>query len=77
MCDERERAAVDKFIANNDLNLKCVLLTHQHFDHILAARYIADKYGVDVCASTADNALGMNLQQQVASFGLPYKCQPI
>ena len=77
MCDERERAAVDRFLTDNDLHLKCILLTHQHFDHILAARYIANKYGVDVCASTADNSLGMNLQQQVASFGLPYKCQPI
>ena len=64
MCNKRERDAVDRFIKDNDLRLKCVLLTHQHFDHILSASYLADKYGVEVQASKADNYLGERLPQQ-------------
>ena len=77
MCNKRERDAVDSFIKDNDLRLKCVLLTHQHFDHILSASYLADKYGVEVQASKADNYLGERLPQQAADFGLPYECEPI
>ncbi len=77
MCDAREREAVNRFIADNELRLKSVLLTHQHFDHILSASYMASEYGVEVCASVADNLLGEHLPQQVAQFGLPYRCEPL
>ena len=77
MCDAREREVVDRFMADNELTLKGVLLTHQHFDHILSAGYLAGKYGVEVMASTADNVLGEHVEQQAAQFGLPYRCEPL
>lgn len=77
MGDSRERAVVDRFITENGLQVKHILLTHQHVDHILSADYLANKYSVDVCASIADNILGEKLPEQVAGFGLPYVCTPL
>ena len=77
MTDAAEREAVDKFIAENELRVVKVLLTHQHADHILSAHYLAEKYAVDICASAADGMLGARLPEQVAMFGLQCRCEPL
>lgn len=77
MADSGERNAVDKFIAENELKIKAVLLTHQHADHILSAQYIAEKYDVDISANFADNMLGNRLREQVAMFGLRCNSEPL
>ena len=43
-----ETAALDEFLAANRLQLKAVLLTHAHFDHIYGVRHCTDRYGVPV-----------------------------
>ena len=69
MCQD-ERDMVTKFIADNDLKVKHILLTHLHLDHVTSARWLADQTGADVCGSVLDKELGLNLPQQVAQFHL-------
>ncbi len=37
-----------QIIEEEELNLKAILLTHAHFDHILGLEYLRELYGVDV-----------------------------
>jgi glyoxylase-like metal-dependent hydrolase (beta-lactamase superfamily II) len=70
MMRQGERDMVTKFIADNDLKVKHILLTHLHLDHVTSARWLADQTGADVCGSILDKELGQNLPQQVAQFHL-------
>ena len=70
MMRQDERDMVTKFIADNDLKVKHILLTHLHLDHVTSARWLADQTGADVCGSILDKELGQNLPQQVAQFHL-------
>ena len=70
MMRQDERDMVTKFIADNGLKVKHILLTHLHLDHVTSARWLANQTGVDVCGSNLDKELGLNLPQQVAQFHL-------
>ena len=54
MMRDAEREMVDKFIKGQELNVKHILLTHLHIDHITGARWLADQTGADVCGSALD-----------------------
>ena len=43
--------AVDKYIEDNNIDIKFILQTHTHFDHVEGLKYYRDKFGVDVYAS--------------------------
>lgn len=73
MIDENERAAIDSFIARNNLKVTQLVNTHMHLDHIFGNAYIKDKYGLDIKAHPDDNFLGMTLRDQAAQFHLPLK----
>ena len=77
MMRESEREMVTKFIEDNNLNVKHVLLTHLHVDHITSARWLADKSGADVCGSSLDAPLGMELPEQVAHFRINVEVEPL
>ncbi|MDO4661713.1 MAG: MBL fold metallo-hydrolase [Tissierellia bacterium] len=46
-----ESNKVTNFIEENDIDIKFILLTHTHIDHILGLKFYVDKYKVDVYAS--------------------------
>ena len=77
MMRDSEREMVTKFIAENKLNVKHVLLTHLHIDHITSARWLADQTGADVCGSALDAQLGLELPDQVAHFHLKIEVEPL
>ena len=54
MMQDHEREVVVKFVEDNQLKMQRVLLTHGHIDHIAAARWMADRYGITVAASPHD-----------------------
>ena len=39
---------IDTFITENKINIRTILLTHSHFDHIGAAEELSKKYGISV-----------------------------
>ena len=77
MMREAEREMVTKFIGDNNLNVKHILLTHLHIDHITGARWLADKTGADVCGSVQDAQLGLELPDQVAYFHINVEVEPL
>jgi glyoxylase-like metal-dependent hydrolase (beta-lactamase superfamily II) len=77
MMREEEREMVTKFIDEHHLNVKHVMLTHLHPDHVTGARWLADKTGADVCGSAFDAQIGQNLPEQIAHFHLKVEAEPL
>lgn len=53
--DEANR--IKEAVKNEKVNVKAILLTHGHFDHILAAKEIANYYNVKIYASEHEKEL--------------------
>lgn len=65
---------VDKlieFIELHNLNLEYILLTHGHFDHVLALKELENKYPeAKVCISKKDVELTENIDKQLEFVGM-------
>jgi len=80
--DEKNAAIIDpggnaekliQRIEELELNLKAVLLTHGHLDHVGAAEAIRDHFNIEIWGSQEeDRFLFESLPQQAQQFGLPY-----
>lgn len=70
MMQDHERAVVTGFIDDNNLVMRHVLLTHAHIDHVTSARWMADRYGIEVAGSELDAMLATNLPLQAQHFRL-------
>ena len=77
MMRDSEREMVTRFIGEHSLNVTHVLLTHLHLDHAVSARWLADETGADVCGSSQDAQLGLELAEQVAQFHLKIAVEPL
>ena len=77
MMRDAEREMVTNFIEGQQLNVKHILLTHLHLDHVTSARWLADQTGADVCGNAQDAQLGLELPEQVAQFHLKIECEPL
>lgn len=51
---EVETESLEKFIAENKLQIKNILLTHAHIDHVLGLQWAFDKYKVPVLMHELD-----------------------
>lgn len=71
MCNTRERDTLDSFISQHGLQVKQLINTHMHVDHIFGDLYIKEKYGTPVQASPLDAFLGDKADMQCRMFGLP------
>lgn len=55
-----------------DLNLKVILITHGHLDHVGAAMQLKQHFGVEIWGSNEkDKFLFESLPEQAQRFGLP------
>ena len=77
MMRDAEREMVTKFIEGQHLNVKHILLTHLHIDHITGARWLAEQTGADVCGNALDAPLGLELPDQVAYFHIKIDVEPL
>lgn len=65
--------AIKKYLESEQLIVKGILLTHGHFDHIMAAKELALAYHIDIYASLAEEDLLNNPVLNCSiQFGNPY-----
>lgn len=57
---------ISSFIARNGLKPAAILLTHGHFDHIMAAAELRETYGIPVYACAKEQALLNSAKQNLA-----------
>ncbi|WHE08272.1 MBL fold metallo-hydrolase [Thermoanaerobacterium thermosaccharolyticum] len=48
---------IEDYIKGNSFNLKYILITHGHFDHIGGVDYLRDKFSAKVCISADDSVM--------------------
>lgn len=65
-----ERQLVFDFLAEHDLNVKMILLTHAHVDHAASANWLAEKASAKIFLNAQDDFLASHLQEQATMFGL-------
>lgn len=59
-----------EFIENNQLKLKCIYLTHCHFDHILGVKAIKQRYDVPIYAAALEELNLMNDAVNLSSYAI-------
>lgn len=80
LIDEEEKEAVlidctekndkiDELLKEYDADLKYVLITHGHFDHVLGVNDFKKKYGCKVLIHKDDEVLLQNIDKFMAGFG--------
>lgn len=67
---DEEKKQLYKFIKDNKLQVKYVLCTHLHFDHIFGTTYIEENFGVRISASLDDSPWITGFLQYVSRFGI-------
>lgn len=70
MYEESERLAFDRFLHQRKLNLRFLINTHLHLDHVFGNRFVVETYRVPVYYHKADEFLLPQMKEQGELFGL-------
>ncbi|MCL4427727.1 MAG: MBL fold metallo-hydrolase [Deltaproteobacteria bacterium] len=63
---------IDKIILDENIDLKFILNTHCHIDHVLMDNYFKEKYGIDIIAHREEEYILKNLKEQAEYLGFEY-----
>ena len=66
-----ENESISKFIDENKLKLKKIILTHCHLDHCLGNKYLNEKYGAELLIPFDERDLYKNVENIATLFGFP------
>ena len=72
----KEREEIKQYIAFQGLQLKHLLNTHLHFDHLLGNRFIYETYGLKPEYHPSEETMP-GLQKQTTIFGIPVNYDPV
>lgn len=64
-----EQTLLDEYIRANELQVKLLLNTHFHLDHVFGNPFVLRKYGLSTHGHRADEFLLDNLSEQCTMFG--------
>ncbi len=76
MANEVEDAALDTFIEEHGLKPVAAVNTHGHFDHLLGAQHVQEKYGVPFLMSGKDAFLLEAYPAGSQIYGIPMRPMP-
>lgn len=68
---QAEKEELRDYIKTNELNLKAILLTHAHLDHVFGAAYIRRTFGVDVYMHPLDKPILADFETRCKTWGIP------
>ena len=74
---EEEKQALKKFILTNELNVKHLLNTHLHLDHIFGNPFMLKEFGLSAEANKADEFWIDEAPKQSRMFGFQLQEEPV
>ena len=77
MMSDYENSAVLKFVTDNQLNLRHLINTHAHIDHIAGNGFVKRTFGLESECNKADEYLAKHVCEQAQMFGLRYNGNPL
>lgn len=72
-----EENELDNFVSKNQLQVKYLINTHCHIDHILGNAYVKSKYNPEFLAPEEDIFLLNMMMEQAGYFGVKTKPSPL
>ena len=63
---------IEKIIKDENIDLKFILNTHCHIDHVLFDNYFKEKYAIDIIAAKEEEYILKNLEEQAEYLGFEY-----
>ncbi|MCG7281082.1 MBL fold metallo-hydrolase [Chryseobacterium taklimakanense] len=70
---EHETQVLENFISENGLNIKNIILTHAHIDHVLGLQWAYDKFKVPVIMHEAEKEILDRNTMSARQFGFFFK----
>jgi glyoxylase-like metal-dependent hydrolase (beta-lactamase superfamily II) len=71
-----EKNEITSYINSNGINIKYILLTHGHIDHIMGNKWAKDTFNVHVMMNEEDMPLIDRAMEQGAMFGVSFPQPP-
>lgn len=72
----QEQEELLSFVAENKLQVKHIINTHLHFDHIFGVNLVTQKFGLGLEAHQGDEILLHQYKEQLRMFGFPDNGEP-
>lgn len=63
---------IEKIIKDENIDLKFILNTHCHIDHVIMDNYFKKKYGIKIIANKEENLILKNLKNQAEYLGFDF-----
>ena len=63
---------IEKIIRDENIDLKFILNTHCHIDHVSMDNYFKEKYSIDIIAAKEEEQILKNLEEQAEYLGFEY-----
>lgn len=74
--DELEENEISEFIKSNNLNMKYLINTHCHIDHIWGCKFVKEKYNPEFLIPEDDLTLLKNAGTQAEMYNVQFKEPP-
>ncbi len=66
-----EHAEIEQYVEENQLQVRHLLLTHGHIDHIFGCTHLSERFGMPFKLHAEDVPLLERAEDQAAMFGIP------
>ncbi len=71
-----EERIIDDFLSENELELKAIIHTHSHLDHMFGTAYLAEKYQLSPYLFEKDFETYKSFERVCEMYGIPIRKKP-